>query len=167
MARLAEGDRRALRAAFDELHPLVHRWCSRLLRNDADAQDATQLSLEKLFYKVSDFDPRKDALGWALALATAECRTLVTRRRRRRESGDIALAELGVEGEVERAAERDEMRNALLEVLGTMKPDDVQTLLAWIELEPRPPVPGATFRKRLERATHRLRAAWRARYGLD
>src|SRR5450432_4481693 len=167
MLRLAEGDRRALRTVFDGLHPLVHRWCRRLLRNEADAEDATQLALEKLFFQISDFDAKGDAVGWALAVATAECRTLAKKRTRRKETSDAPLAFLGVEGDAEGTVERDEMRKALLEVLGTMKPEDVQTLLAWIDVEPRPSVPGATFRKRLERAGHRLRAAWKARYGLD
>jgi len=167
MVRLANGDRRALRPVFDALHPLVLRWCRRMLRNDADAEDATQLALERLFFHISDFDVRGDALGWALAVATAECRTLARKRTRRRETSDAPLALLAIDGETERAAVRDEMRGALGEVLGTMKPQDVQTLLAWIEVAPRPVVPGATFRKRLERAIHRLRGVWRARYGLD
>jgi RNA polymerase sigma-70 factor, ECF subfamily len=167
MARLAEGDRGALRTVFDGLHPLVHRWCRRLLRNEADAEDATQQAMEKLFFQVSDFDAKGDALGWALAVATAECRTLAKKRVRRRETDDAPLAFLGVEGGAEKAVEQQEMRKALQEVLGTMKPEDVQTLLSWVDVEPRPSVPGATFRKRLERAGHRLRAAWKARYGLD
>lgn len=167
MVRLANGDRRALRPVFDALHPLVLRWCRRMLRNDADAEDATQAALEKLFFQVSDFDAHKDALGWALALATAECRTLVRKRTRRRETDDTPLAALSVDGQAERSVAQEQLRGALGEVLGTMKPQDVRTLLAWIEVEPRPQVLGATFRKRLERAVLRLRGAWRARYGLD
>lgn len=156
-----------LRAVFDGLHPLVLRWCRRMLRNDADAEDATQVTLEKLFFKVSDFDARGDALGWALAMATAECRTLARRQYRRRETSDASVAALSVESEVERSLLHEEMKKALVDVLGTLKPEDVQTLLAWVEVEPRPAVPAATFRKRLERAAHRLRAAWKGRYGLD
>ena len=167
MVRLANGDRRMLRPVFDALHPLVLRWCGRMLRNEADAEDATQMALERLFFKVSDFDARGDALGWALALATAECRTLARKKFRRREASDVPLAALSVDSEAEASAAREQLGRALREVLGTMKPEDVQTLLAWIELEPRPAVPGPTFRKRLERAARRLRVAWRARYGLD
>ena len=167
MARLAEGDRRMLRPVFDGLHPVVSRFCRRMLRNDADAEDAAQVTMEKLFFKVSDFDPRGDALGWALAMATAECRTVARKRFRRRETSDAPLALLAVGSEAERGLLQAEMKEALQDILGTLKPEDTQTLLAWVELEPRPAVKGATFRKRLERAAHRLRAAWRARYGLD
>jgi RNA polymerase sigma factor (sigma-70 family) len=167
MARLAEGDRRMLRPVFDGLHPLVQRWCRRLLRNDADAEDATQVTLEKLFFRVSDFDPRGDALGWALALATAECRTIARKQFRRRETSDAVLASHFLESEAERSLLHEEMTHALTDVLGTLKPEDLQTLLAWVEVTPRPAVPATTFRKRLERAVHRLRAAWRGRYGLD
>jgi RNA polymerase sigma factor (sigma-70 family) len=167
MGRLAEGDRRMVRPVFDALHPLVHRFCRRMLRNPADAEDATQLTLEKLFFQVSDFDGHGDALGWALALANAECRTVARKQQRRREMSDASLPSLAVESEAERGLLREEMRQALSDVLGTLKPDDVETLLASVEMGPRPGVPGATFRKRLERAVQRLRAAWRARYGLD
>ena len=167
MARLAEGDRRMLRPVFDGLHPVVRRWCQRLLRNAADAEDATQVTLEKLFFKVSDFDARGDALGWALALATAECRTLARKQYRRRETSDASLGLLFVESEAERRLLDEEMKRALQDVLGTLKPEDVQTLLASVDVVPRPSVQGATFRKRLERAVQRLRAAWRGRYGLD
>jgi RNA polymerase sigma factor (sigma-70 family) len=156
-----------LRPVFAALHPLVSRFCRRMLANHADAEDATQLTLEKLFFKVSDFDPRGDALGWALAVATAECRTLVRKQQRRREDSDTALPFLGTESEAEPGLLREEMRNALADVLTTLKPEDVEALLASVELGPRPLLPAATFRKRLERAVHRLRAAWRARYGLD
>ena len=167
MVRLANGDRRAVRPVFEALHPLVLRWCRHLLRNQADADDATQTTLEKLFFKVSDFDARGNALGWALALATAECRTLARKRLRRREASDEALAVLGVESDAEAAVATEQLKVALREVLGSLKSEDVHTLLAWIEVEPRPAVPGPTFRKRLERAAARLRVAWRARYGLD
>jgi len=167
MARLAEGDRRMLRPVFDGLYPLVSRFCRRMLPNNADAEDATQVTLEKLFFKVSDFDARGDALGWALALATAECRTVARKQLRRREDSDASLASLAKEGEAEPGLLREQMKRALADVLNTLKPEDVEALLASVELGPRPLLPAATFRKRLERAVHRLRAAWRARYGLD
>ena len=156
-----------LRPVFDELHPMVRSFCRRMLRTAADAEDATQVTLEKLFFKLSDFDPRGDALGWALAMANAECRTVARKRFRLRETSDAPLALFGVESEAERVLLHAETKKALEEVLGTLKPEDTQALLAWIELEPRPEIPGATFRKRLQRAARRLRTAWRARYGLD
>lgn len=126
-----------LRPVFDGLHPMVQRFCRRMLRNGADAEDATQVTLEKLFFKVSDFDARRDALGWALAMATAECRTLARKRFRRGETSDGPLAVLGVESEAERGLLYAEMKEALGDVLGMLKPQDAQTLLAWVELEPR------------------------------
>ncbi len=156
-----------LRPVFDGLHPVVRSFCRRMLPIAADAEDATQVTLERLFFKISDFDPRGDALGWALAIARAECRTVARKRFRRRETSDALLASATVESESERDLLHAEVKKALEDVLGTLKPQDTQTLLAWVELEPRPEVPGATFRKRLERAVRRLRAAWRTRYGLD
>ena len=49
--------------------------------------------------------------------------------------------------------------------MGTLRPDDVATLAAAMGHAPRPDVPAATFRKRLQRAMDRLRQAWRAEHG--
>jgi RNA polymerase sigma factor (sigma-70 family) len=166
MIRLADGERRAFLPVYRALQPLLRRWCGRLLPVDADADDATQASLEQLFFRASEFDPRRDVVGWALALATAECRTLLRRRQRRRESALPADAGPVVEGEAERAVSRGELRAALVGVLAELNAVDVEALLASIEEGPRPDVPGATFRKRLERALRRLRALWSTRYGL-
>ena len=53
-----------------------------------------------------------------------------------------------------------ESRTALAQALGELKASDAATLLAYARGE-RPDVPGATFRKRVERAMARLRELWR------
>ena len=167
MIRLADGDRRAFLPVYRALQPVLRRWCGRWLPGEADAEDATQLTLERLFFRAPDFDPRRDALGWALALATAECRTIARQRQRRREDASGSVPEPTVEGDAERAVTRGELRAALDSILGRLSAADVEVLLASIEEGPRPDLPAPTFRKRLERALRRVRALWSARYGLD
>ncbi len=53
-----------------------------------------------------------------------------------------------------------ERERALAAALATLRPADAETLLAYARGE-RPDLPGPTFRKRVERALVRLRAAWR------
>jgi RNA polymerase sigma-70 factor (ECF subfamily) len=53
---------------------------------------------------------------------------------------------------------------AATDVLGGMRPLDVETLLAAARGERDP---SATFRKRLERALERFRKEWRTRHGAD
>jgi RNA polymerase sigma-70 factor (ECF subfamily) len=166
MIRLAEGDRGAFLPVYEGLYPLIRRWCGQRLPNGADAEDAAQLTLERLFFRAAEFDSARDVLGWALALAGAECRTAVRRKLRRRESLGAGETEPAVEPEAEHAVTRAELRAALATVLAELSPTDVEVLLASVEEGPRPDVPGPTFRKRLERALRRIRALWSERYGL-
>jgi len=75
---------------------------------------------------------------------------------------DAAIA-AGGRGPEEEAIQR-QLCAAAAEVLGSLRPSDVETLLALARGD-RPP--GATFRKRVERAVSRLQKAWRARHGTD
>ena len=165
MVRLADGDRSAFAPAFAVLHPLVARLCARMLPNGADAEDAAQAALLKVFTRASDFDGSRDALPWVLALAAYECRTYRKARLRRREDAppdeELADAAEGPDARLEGA----QLARALREVIEDLKPEDAATLAAAMGEEERPAVPPATFRKRLERAMTRLRAAWRTRRG--
>ena len=61
----------------------------------------------------------------------------------------------------------EDSRQALAEVMGGLRPEDVETLEAAMGERERPAIPGATFRKRLERSLGRLREAWRMRHGVE
>ena len=184
MERLADGDRAAFGPAFAMLWPQLRAFAARLL-GAADGEDAAQAALLRIFSRASEYDRSRDALAWALGIAAWECRTLRRRRERRREVSPGAVepvwaAEGAAAGAPQSAAspppfaaqpspspeealiERD-LREAASEILGTLRPIDVETILAIASGER--PVPGATFRKRVERALARFRLAWRARHG--
>ncbi|MCP3136086.1 RNA polymerase sigma factor [Pyxidicoccus xibeiensis] len=168
MARLADGDRSAFAPAFGVLHPLVLRFCSRLLPDGEDAEDAAQSALLKVFTRASDFDASRDALPWVLSLAAYECRTSRKARQRRREEAppDESVPDVREEGPEARLA-CAQLAAALRDVLEELRPEDAATLAAAMGEVERPAVPPATFRKRLERAMTRLRAAWRTRHGVE
>ena len=166
MVRLAEGDRAAFDPIYEALWPIVRRFADRALDGSPDADDAAQVVLMKIFSRVSEFDRERDALTWVLGVTAYECKTVRQKLRRRRE--DPAIGEdraLGAPTPEEEAIARD-LEAAALELLGTLRPADIETLRAVMEGR-RPPVGGATFRKRVERALMRLRAAWSSRHGLD
>ncbi len=119
-----------------------------------------------LFSRASEYDRARDALPWALGIAAWECRTLRRRRERRRERSAPA-PERAAEGALspEEAVLERELRAAAEEVVGTMRPIDVETIIS-IATGHRA-VHGATFRKRVERALARFKLAWRARHGSD
>ena len=154
MARLASGDRSALRPAFDALWPLLQRYCNKAA--GSDGEDAAQGALIKVFAQAGDYDPSRGALPWALSIAAWECRTARKRRSRSRELPLLGLAERLDPRTPEEAAVEADLRAAALEVLGTLGPRDVEALLGERE--------GPTFRKRLQRALSRFRAAWRERH---
>ena len=167
MARLADGDRSAFAPAFGVLHPLLVRFCARLLPDGVDAEDAAQAALLKVFTRAGDYDASRDALPWVLSLAAFECRTFRKARQRRREDAapDEEVADEG-EGPEARLAGA-QLAAALRDVLDDLRPEDAATLAAAMGEAERPSVPPATFRKRVERAMTRLRAAWRTRHGVE
>lgn len=168
MTRLAEGDREAFTPAFVCLQPLLERFCARLLPCREDAEDAAQAALLKVFARASEYDVAREALPWVLGIAAYECRTVLKARTRRREVPETEGVEEedGAPGPEARLL-GEELRRALAEVMGGLRPEDVETLEAAMGARARPAIPGATFRKRLERALGRLREAWRMRHGVE
>lgn len=165
VARLADGDRSAFTPAFRLLWEPVLRLCTSMLKNEADAADAAQQSMEKVLMRASDYDPARPAMPWALAIASWECRTLLRKRSRRREISEEAGGEPGFH-DAESEIVKRELTQAALLAMGELSESDRETLLAtfWEEATS---ATGVTLRKRRERALVRLRNSWRRLYGLD
>ena len=163
LARLADGDRDAFHPVFVCLWPLLRGFAGRYLPAP-DAEDAAQEALVKVFARAALFDPTRDALSWALGIAAYEIKTVRRRRQRRREDGEPHVetgdGRAGPEA-LTMAREREEAVEAALALLD---PADAATLRAYAAGDP-PPVSGATFRKRVQRALARLRLAWRMNHG--
>jgi RNA polymerase sigma-70 factor (ECF subfamily) len=162
LGRLADGDRQAFDPVFAALWPLLRSLGQRYLPA-ADAEDAAQRGLLRIFERASDFDPRRDALAWAIGLAIWEIRSVRRRRWRRRETTEVAMPERSDGGpSPEERVIAEDLASALGETLGTLAGGDVEALLRHARDE-RPA--GAAFRKRLQRARQRVREAWRQRHG--
>jgi RNA polymerase sigma-70 factor (ECF subfamily) len=63
LGRLADGDRAAFRPVFELAWPRVRDVAARMMANAADAEDAAQSALLKLFERAGEFDPARDALA--------------------------------------------------------------------------------------------------------
>jgi DNA-directed RNA polymerase specialized sigma24 family protein len=170
LVRLAEGDRSAFHPVFVSLWPMLDRFCARLLGNEADGADAAQQALVNVLARAVEFDARREALPWILGIAANEARTLRRRARRRREEaldgaagGDVAATAPTPED----ATVARDLEAAAVAALGALSATDARTLALAVgaACDEGPAVPGATFRKRVQRALERLRAAWRARHG--
>lgn len=168
MAALARGDRSAFRRVFAALWPLLRTFCGRVLRDEALADDAAQGALMKLFLRATDFQPDGDAVGWALGIAAFECRSLINRRTRRGEDLDLdALATVPAVGpSPEETAIRSDLGAELRALVSTLRPIDRDTLERALG-STAPIRSDFAFRKRLQRALERVRAAWRQTHGSD
>jgi RNA polymerase sigma-70 factor, ECF subfamily len=161
MARLADGDRGAFSPLFRTLWPSALKVCERLLP-PADAADAAQGAMLKILERAHEYDPTRPALPWALGIAAWECRTLRTKQQRRHEVSDETVR--SDEGATVRELEQKELVGAAMHAMGALSEADQETLTAtYWGANPS----GATFRKRRERALHRLRDSFRRLYGLD
>ena len=163
LTALARGDRAAFDPVFLGLWPLLRGFAGRCLPA-GDAEDAAQEALLRVFSRASEFDPRRDALSWVLGIAAWQIRTSRTRTRRRREEPGGVLPERAASTpSPEAQAMAREAQDALERALAELSPPDAATLLAYARGE-RPDLPGATFRKRVERALARLRERWRVNH---
>ena len=163
LTALARGERAAFDPLFRRLWPLLRGFARRFLSPE-EADDAAQEALLRIFRRASEFDPGRDALAWTLGVAAWQVRTHRTKTRRRREEPADALPERETSAaSPEEEAAAAELTAALDRALAELSPDDAATLLAYARGE-RPDLPGATFRKRVERALDRLRARWRIRH---
>lgn len=159
LAELADGNREAFGAVYERVWPLVRGFVGRQLPTQ-EADDVAQEALLRVFARASEFDRDRDALAWILGIAAWQIRTVKTRSRRRREDAldDLAVRpgggptpeEAAIEGERDRTIDR---------ALAALDPRDAETLRDYMR-DARPDVPPATFRKRLQRAIGRARAAW-------
>lgn len=173
MARLANGDRAAFDPVFNQLWPVLRRFSIRLLGDEAAGEDVAQQALLKLFARAHEYDAERDALTWALGVATWECRTWRRKRGRRREHlGSSLTAEREPTDpavDPERATIDRDLGRALEAAIEGLGPVDRDVLLADLGERGGPTTAArpATIRKRRQRAVQRLRAAWKGIHGTD
>jgi RNA polymerase sigma-70 factor (ECF subfamily) len=168
MAAAADGDRAAIAPLFQALWPVVVGYATRLLGDPALAEDCAQDALVQLFGQLDRYDRERDALTWALTLATWQCRTAKRRRGRRSALDDRArraapAPAIAIDG-ASFVEHRDLVRAALAAV-DALSARDIETLAVAVADADRSALAPATFRKRLERALSRLRTSWRSRHG--
>lgn len=164
MIRLADGDRSVFDEVYAALWLVITAFCGKMLAG-ADAEDATQQALLKIFSRASTFDRTGDAFTWAVTIASWEVRTIQKQVSRARTTSLGSQEPADPAESVETILSREQLVAAARQVLGTLSEMDQQTLVASFNDENPTSIPGATFRKRRERALARLREAWRRVYG--
>ncbi len=165
MIRLADGDRSVFDEVYAALWLVITAFCGKMLPG-ADAEDAAQQALLKVFSRASTFDRGGDAFTWAVTIASWEVRTLQKQMTRARTTTFVEAHDAADPAEnAETLVSREQLVAAARQVLGTLSESDQETLVASFNDESPTSIPGATFRKRRERALARLKDAWRRVYG--
>ena len=93
-ARAARGDVDAYELLVRHYHASCLRYAARMLRNDADAEDAVQDTFMRAFLAIRRYDDRQPFRTWLFRILVNRCRTLAlqrTRRGRRFANDEIAL----------------------------------------------------------------------------
>lgn len=168
MGLLADGDRSVVGPLFRTLWPAIHAYCERALGSGADADDAAQQAMEKVFQEAARYDRTRRALPWAMAISLWECRTVRRRNQRARAVGVDTLPDVPSSAMTpEDAAIHAQLVADARALFATLSPTDRESLEETFaeEVEGRISISGPTLRKRRERALRRLREAWRLLYG--
>jgi RNA polymerase sigma-70 factor (ECF subfamily) len=164
IVRFADGDRGAFQPLFHALWPVVLAFASKGLEPQADAEDAAQQAMLKVFSRIVDFDRSRDGLSWALGIAGFEVMTVRKQRSRRQETGPAVLADVADDGGgVEEQVIAEELRSAVVALVGDLSERDQAALAHAFRGEP-PPTDERSRKQKL-RALERLRAAWRKVHG--
>ncbi len=165
LARLGDGERDAFDEVFRLARPLLERFASRAAPEDLD--DLVQRTLVKAFEQCHRFDRSRSGATWLLTLAAWEARSLRRDRWRanRRSAGAVPESLASGAADPESRAELRELLLAVEGCLDALSPVDRATLEA--HLMPGEGPAGATFRKRLERATRRFFTQWSREHGRD
>jgi RNA polymerase sigma-70 factor (ECF subfamily) len=142
----------------------VRRFSLRYLGNEADADDAAQRALAKLFDQATDYDPSRSVMAWSLTLALWECRT-IRRQNTRRKPETLEPALESAELTPEQALEREQLRIALDTAIEQLSLADRETLTQVLVAEGFGTYENdSRFRKRKQRAITRLREMWKRLY---
>ncbi len=164
MVRFADGNRDAFRDVFEALWPILLNFSARMLPNRADAEDAAQRALMKVFGQIVDMDCNRDGVAWALTITAYE--VMSTRRvlARRREDGIEMLAPVATDDpSADERMEREQLRVAVREIIGELPAYDQEALA--LMLSETPVKLGETLRKRRYRALQRFRSLWTRAHG--
>jgi RNA polymerase sigma-70 factor (ECF subfamily) len=158
MARLADGDRRVFDPLFRALWPRALR-LARTRLPEAQANDAAQATMVKVFARASEFRAGAPALPWFYAVAANEVRSAARacgKAKAREEAADAADAVAG-EGDPEAAAIDRELYESLERAIAALDDASAEAIGAMLGRSPRPAIAPAALRKRISRAYARLR----------
>lgn len=163
LARVASGDRVALRSVYEHTSPKLHGICLHLLGDPALAEDVIQEVYLKVWQNAAAFDPQRSSpITWLCMIARN--RALDWRRAMGRyEEAMLARAELpGAEPSWDSdGVERDRLLHRCIDELGSDQRAAIRSAFlegyTYIELAERSGSPLATVKSRIRRGLAQIR----------
>ena len=126
-----EQDEAAWRGFCQRYQPLIRGWCVRWHLQEADVADVGQTVLQRVFQRISSYDPSRGRFrGWLKTVVENAVRDVLRGRGRRpadQGSGDSAIAELL------HAIAQPETVAALIEELDSRLRRDLEAILARVQ----------------------------------
>lgn len=160
MARLADGDRSAFDPLFRAFHPRAVR-LARVRLNEADALDAAQAALTKVFARASEFTPGRPVLPWFYAVAANEVHAISRRHKAAtsRDAGSHAIDQVAAPADPERDLARAELRAGISAAVDALDPASAAAIATLLgdAVPAGSGVSPSAQRKRASRAYARLR----------
>lgn len=153
MARLSKGDRDAFGPLYAELAPRALRFSLRRLER-ADAEDAAQSALMKVFARASEFTPGRAALPWFYAVVFNEV-TAIARRKKPLAAAELLERLPSTEEDAATRLEEGELLRRLAAAIDELDPASREAVLA--RLDDGNARQSPALRKRISRAYGRLR----------
>ncbi len=159
MARLAQGERSAFAPLFRALYPRALRLALRKL-SEYDATDVAQSTLMRVLTHASQFDVGKPLLPWFYAIVATEVRAVHRRAVARRlliMRQPLRVEEPMRDDNPEQLLLDAELRKSIQIAIGRLDHSSAVAIRIMLDGRERPPVPEATFRKRVSRAYARMK----------
>lgn len=167
LARIAGGDRAALRLLYRDTSAKLFGVCLRILRDSGEAEDVLQDVYIRVWRQAATFDPdRASPITWLVALARNRSidRLRASARSRRMQPIDDAFEVGDAAPSALAQVESDEEHERLMDCLGELEPRHAEAIRAaflegatYEELAQQVAVPLGTMKSWIRRSLMRLR----------
>lgn len=156
--RVADGDTEAFGGLVQRYERVMHGVAYRMLRDRAEAQDATQVAFIRAYEKLATFDRQQRFFSWIYRIVVNEC----LNQRRRPVPVPLRLVP-PVHGDPADRLDRERRRLALHAAIDTLPPDSRDVIVlrhfgecSYDEIAEALGIPVATVKSRLYTARQRL-----------
>lgn len=124
----AKVDEKALSELLQRYSDRVYLLCLRTLQNEADAQDAAQEALIRIYLNINKFRGDSSFYTWVFRIAKNACYDVI--KKANIEIEDLPeLVYTGCEYDPAKSAENEETRRTLAELIGRLEPEFARALV--------------------------------------